>query len=383
MMKNEENKVVAAILSVSLLTVMAGAVVAPALSSLAKTFSGYSTDLVKLIVTLPPLLVIPTALLIGKIADRLGRRFLLLVGLALYFLGGVGGAFSNSFYTLLFFRGILGVAVGIVMPISTGLVSNFFHGIKAQQMMGRISAANHFGGMSAQFISGALALFSWRYSFGVYGIALIAFMLVLFWLPEPSTQGTRGQKKEALPLKTYLYGFYMLLLMLVFYTVPLNISLFVEGTGLGSSTASGVACAVATGAPFIVGLYYQAIQDITGRYAVFLAICVMGLGMLIVGETSNLLILFLGTFLVGVGEGYLFPHLMDAIRSTVTPRNSVRALGIMSSMLYLGQFLSPIVVDTLGSMCVSPSLRQPFFVAWGLCAFAATISFALLIKQRA
>lgn len=375
------NQITISILSVSLITVMAGAVVAPAMGSLSLYFSEQPPSLLKLVLTLPPLLVIPTAMIVGRLTDWFSKRRLLLIGLVLYLVGGLGGAFSTNFIVLLCFRAVVGVSVGIVMPISTGLVSEFFHGKEAQKMMGWVSAANHFGGMTAQVLSGALAVLSWRYSFYVYGVALVALFLVTLWLPEPNRQRSLD-KATSLPLKTYCYAGFMLLLMLVFYTVPLNVSLLVEGTGLGSSTASGIACALATGAPFFVGIYFQDITHRLGVFAVFVAICVMGIGMLMVGEANSLGMIFGGTFLVGAGEGYLFPHVMNTVRATVEPKDSVKALAVMSSMLFLGQFLSPVVIDALGGFSVEPTVSHPFKIAWGLCFFAATISLGCSVKHK-
>lgn len=378
---NKEREITVAILSVSLITVMAGAIVAPAMSSLSLFFSEQSPSVIKLIVTLPALIVIPTAMVTGRMADRFGRRNLLLLGLILYLVGGLGGAFSANFYILLGFRAILGLSVGLVMPISTGLVSEFFHGEKARQMMGWVSAANHFGGMAAQIVSGALAIMSWRCSFGVYGIALISLIVVAFWLPEPTSHAQKGQTTP-LPRKTYFNAVFMLLLMVIFYTVPLNISLFVEGTGMGSSTTSGIACALVTGAPFLVGIFFQKITTLLGKSAVFVAICAMGLGMFTIGEANNITTVFAGALLTGTGEGFLFPYVMNAVRATVAPKDSVRALAVMSSMLYFGQFISPIVIDALSGLFTTPSSNQPFMIACALCLAGATISLGFTVKQR-
>ena len=378
---NKEREITVAILSVSLLTVMAGAIVAPAMSILSHFFSEQSASMIKLIVTLPALLVIPTAMVTGRLADRFGRRNLLLVGLVLYLVGGLGGIFAGDFYSLLGFRAILGLSVGLVMPISTGLVSEFFHGEKARQMMGWISAANHFGGMAAQIISGTLAVMSWRCSFGVYGIALISLIVVAFWLPEPTSHAQEG-RATPLPLKTYFNAAFMLLLMVIFYTVPLNISLFVEGTGMGNSTTSGIACALVTGAPFLVGIFFRSITTRLGKSAVFVAICTMGLGMFTIGEANTLTTVFTGAFLVGTGEGYLFPYVMNAVRATVAPKDSVRALAVMSSMLYFGQFMSPIAIDALGGLFDTSASSQPFMIAGALCMVGATISLGFTIQQR-
>ena len=142
------------ILSVALLTVMAGAAISPAISNIAKAFSNASPGLIKLVLTLPSLVVIPFALISGRLCDAFGKRTMLLTGLILYLVGGLGGGFAGTIEVLLGCRALLGLSVGLIMPISTAIVSDFFEGGEAMQMMGWISASNHFGGMAAQMISG-------------------------------------------------------------------------------------------------------------------------------------------------------------------------------------------------------------------------------------
>lgn len=48
---------------------MAGAAISPAIASIAGAFPNASTDVIKLIVTLPPLMVIPFALISGRLCD--------------------------------------------------------------------------------------------------------------------------------------------------------------------------------------------------------------------------------------------------------------------------------------------------------------------------
>lgn len=68
-MNKAEKRIGPTILSVSMLTVMAGAAISPAIASIAGAYSNASTDVIKLVVTLPSLMVVPFALISGRLCD--------------------------------------------------------------------------------------------------------------------------------------------------------------------------------------------------------------------------------------------------------------------------------------------------------------------------
>lgn len=72
-----------AILSLSLLTVMAGAAVAPALDVIQQHFSGEPVILIQLIISMPALFIAITNLFFGKLCALFKGRTLTLTGLFL------------------------------------------------------------------------------------------------------------------------------------------------------------------------------------------------------------------------------------------------------------------------------------------------------------
>lgn len=383
-MNKTKAKVVPAILSVALLTVMAGAAVSPAVATIADAFPTTSPDIIKLVVTLPPLMVIPFALLAGRLTDAFGKKRVLLTGLYLYLIGGVGGGFADTIEALLLCRALLGLSVGLIMPISTALVSDFFEGEKATRMMGWISASNHLGGMAAQILSGALATLCWRYAFGAYALACVAIAMVLFYLPEPAEKEKAAtSSKPRLPLPVYLYAGAIFLLMLVFYTVPVNIALFIAKTGLGNASSSGMACAFITGAGFVMGLCFQRVHAALNHFSVVVGIALMACGLGVLSIADALPSVFLGVALVGLGEGYLLPFIFHRVRTSIGVGQSVSAMAMVSSMMYLGQFSSPILIDKIGSQWVSRSPGSPFLIAcWLSIGAAALVLIQILLTHK-
>lgn len=218
-----------AILSVSLLTIMASAAVSPALAKISQAFPGVPQTAIKLILTLPSLAIIPFSLASGWLTARLKKRSILLVGLLLYTFGGVGGAFARNITELLLSRCILGAGIGLLMPLSTTLISDFFDGPARTRMMGLSGALTNVGGVIFLSASGWLACFSWRLSFAVYSLALVTLVLVARWLPEPPSAASRVKAHRVrLSPGVFYYAALGMLMMIAFYAVPTNLALFIE-----------------------------------------------------------------------------------------------------------------------------------------------------------
>ena len=119
-------KVTATILSMSLLTVMAGAAFAPALGIIKAHFSSAPAMLVQFIVSMPALLIIVTNLFFLPLSRILRTRTIAATGLLLYVVAGAGCFFVDDIYVPLLLRAILGISVGLIMPLSTGLLAFYF-----------------------------------------------------------------------------------------------------------------------------------------------------------------------------------------------------------------------------------------------------------------
>ncbi|HOW43432.1 MAG TPA: MFS transporter [Candidatus Omnitrophota bacterium] len=216
------------ILSISLLTVMASAAISPALAKIRQAFPAADITMIKLVLTLPSLLIIPFSLLGGWLAGRMKKKTILLVGLLIYFLGGVGGGLARTITQLLIIRGIFGIGVGLIIPLSISLIADFYEKAERAKMMGLSGSVSHFGGVIFLLLSGWLACFSWRYAFGVYGLSAVIMFTVFFWLPEPPVKQTGGPAKATLPWQIYWCAFLGALMMVAFYAAPTNLAMFIE-----------------------------------------------------------------------------------------------------------------------------------------------------------
>ena len=228
-----------AILSLSLLTVMAGAAVAPALGTIREHFSDSPDTVVQLIISMPALFIFLTSFIFPSFCKKYGSRTLVMTGLALYIIGGCGAALFDNIWIVLVFRALVGAGVGFIMPLSTGLLSYYYPPEELDRLMGLSSAMNQMGGAVATFIAGLLATISWRAAFMVYFMGLISAVLCLIFLPNDMIGGNDNhghvdeiRKNEGSPFKRYfLYILAMFILMSTFFIYPSNYALEAGKTG--------------------------------------------------------------------------------------------------------------------------------------------------------
>ena len=222
---NVAKKVTATILSMSLLTVMAGAAIAPALGIIKAHFSSAPAMLVQFIVSMPALLIIVTNLFFLPLSRILRTRAIATTGLLLYIVAGAGCFFVDDIYVLLLLRAILGISVGLIMPLSTGLLAFYFPPEEQARLMGLSAAMNQMGGVVATLLAGLLATIEWNYAFLVYLLGLIALAMVWLWLPDEqlgsaNKRGVPFQPRQLLKFHPSVIG--MLLLMMIFFIFPTN-----------------------------------------------------------------------------------------------------------------------------------------------------------------
>ena len=349
---NVSKKVTATILSMSLLTVMAGAAIAPALGIIKAHFSDAPALLVQFIVSMPALLIIVTNLFFLPLSRILRTRAIATSGLVLYVVAGAGCFFVDDIYVLLFMRAVLGISVGLVMPLSTGLLAYYFPPEQQARLMGLSAAMNQMGGVVATLLAGLLATVEWNYAFLVYLLGLIALVMVWLWLPDEklgsaNKRGVPFQPRQLLKFHPSVIG--MLLLMMIFFIFPTNFAV-VAGNQLRLST--GLITIIMVGldvVAFFVGMVFGGVMSrfrMSVKY--FAPLCfLMGYAAYLV---PSVLMLVLGSAFIGIANGVGVPYL-NTIASIKGGKNSATTvMPLLSAALYLGQFVSPVIVTPASRM---------------------------------
>ncbi|WP_225229809.1 MFS transporter [Sporosarcina quadrami] len=371
------------IIAIAMATVMAGAAISPALGLIAAQFHDSDPMLIKLVLTIPSLMIIPFSFISSFLTKKISKRSIVLIGLAIYVFGGVGAQFSNTIEVLLAFRLILGAGVGLVMPLSFTLISDHFQGKERTKMMGYNTAFSNVGGIITMLLAGYLAAFNWSVPFNVYWLGLVIFVLVFFFLPKNEPLKPRvGQDKPKMPLSVIGIALGACGLMLAYYAVATNMALYLEQSDLGNSKTAGFVMAFSTVGGMITSMTLVSLQTFFKKYLMPAAVLSMGLAFGLLTITHSIPLILLGVCMVGFGQGIVFPLINVKVLGNVDPRLSDRVISIVSSMIYVGQFLSPVVLDSIGKLVGSETIRFQYSVLSISLIVSVAIMLVVIIAKK-
>ena len=349
------------ILSISLLTVMAGAAIAPALGVIKEHFATSPDIIVQMIVSMPALLIILTNLVFGKLCRLMKTRTLAITGLLLYVLSGTGAFFVDNIGLLLFMRALLGVSVGMIMPLSTGLLSYYFPPEEQASLMGLSAAMNQMGGVVATLLAGLLAGISWNYAFLVYLLGLIAVVMVVLFLPNERLSGGSGPSLKLLKrFHPSVVG--MFLVMVTFFIYPTNFAIAAsEGTSLSANAITFIMVGLDVVA-FLVGLVFGRLVGMFPSVLKYFAPVFFMAGYLVMALFPFLWGLLAGSALIGIANGIGVPYLNTIASLKAGKDAATTVMPLLSAALYLGQFLSPLIVHPLAKGLFGDSVTASFSV---------------------
>lgn len=345
--------VTATILSMSLLTVMAAAAIAPAMGVIRQHFSSSSHMTVQLMISLPALFIIMTNLVFAQISRVLKTRSIALIGLALYVVSGTGCFFIDNLYALLAMRALLGVSVGLVMPLSTGLLAFLYPPQEQARLMGLSAAMNQMGGVVGMLLSGILASVAWNYSFLVYLFGLVALLMVLRWLPDirlASDSGGGHAFDLSLLRRFHPSVVGMLLLTMVFFVFPTNFAI-ITGRQLGLDTTAVTLLMVALDIlAFFAGVLFGRLMRQFRTTIKFFPPVALIIGFSMYAAAHDMTVILLGSLFIALANGVGVPYLMT-IGSIKGGKNAATTvMPLLSASLYLGQFLSPVIILSLSGV---------------------------------
>jgi MFS family permease len=356
------------LLLVSSLTIMSIITISPALPQMAAAFSGVvnASFLVKLVLTIPALMIAVCSPVTGRLIDRYGRLKILRMSLVLYAIAGTSGFYLDNLYAILISRAILGIAVGMSMTIVITLIADYFDGIERQKFVGIQIAFMSLGGILFTGLGGILADIGWRYPFLIYLFSLAVLPLTLLYLHEPAITTKKNGINQHVKAPSIIWMLFIniMLMWIIFFLIPVQIPFYFKAIGIEKNSIIGAAIALSTAASAISSYFYSKIK----RRFSFLSVYAMGYllmaaGFSCIAVANTYMMAVAAMALSGFGMGMMIPNTNMWVMKIVPPVIRGKEIGKLTTFWFLGQFLSPIVIaPILGSL----SLASTFMLAAGL-----------------
>ncbi len=156
----------------------------------------------------------------GRLADRWGRRAVLIIAAVLFLMSAIGAGLAHSSAVFVFARVMGGFAVGAASVMSPAYIAE----VASARYRGRLATVQQIAiisGLFCAFLSnfllakaaGAstqplwLGQEAWRWMFWMQAIPSAVFLLLLLTIPEsPRYLVVKGRREQALAVLTRLYG---------------------------------------------------------------------------------------------------------------------------------------------------------------------------------
>ncbi len=350
----QDRRVLALLLAASL-TILSNTLISPALPGIEASFPDQSDAglLTRLLVTAPSLMVALCASFAGAMADRFGKRRQLLAGVALFALAGSSAMFLPSLPLILVSRLVLGVAVAMIMTAQTALIGDYFSGDLRVRFMGMQIAATNFGGFVFLALAGWIAGIEARLTFGIYAIALLYLPLMWMALTEPArhahgmhAEGAGGE--SSWPLKLAAAVALAGLSFVTFYLLPTQAPYFLRTIGHPEPTATAILLATVPLAGGAVSLTYARVRGRFGRALTpALGFACMAAGYGLLATAHGFALALPAAVLIGISTGLVMPTFITIALDVSPPHRRGLAAGAITTSVYLGQFISPLISQPL------------------------------------
>lgn len=380
--------------SVSALTSLPGLAVSPILGELSTIFP-HATELdIQMLTSLPSLLIIPFVLLAGKLAEKRDFIRLLRVGLWLFAASGVLYLFSSRMWQLMAVSALLGIGAGLIIPLSTGLISRYFTGEYRVRQFGYSSAITNMTLVVATAVTGYLAEVHWRLPFAVYLLPLISLVLSAY-LKKDAASVTIKQAAAIIPLIQSTpvisgkYGIHIrhLVQLMLFYglvtyvvlVVTFNLPFLMEAHHFSSGN-SGLMISLFFLAIMAPGFMLDSLVKLLGNKTKLYSLLAIAIGLLLIWISPTEWLIVPGCILVGLGYGIIQPLIYDKTVDTAIPQKTTLALAFVMVMNYLAILLSPFITDFFQWIFHTGSQEFPFI--FNLCITILIMYWAYAKKEE-
>lgn len=367
------------LLLVSSLTIMSVITISPALPQMAAEFSHVknSAFIVKLVLTIPALMIAIVSPLTGRLIDKHGRLRILWLSLILYAVSGAAGYFLNNLYYILISRAVLGIAVGMSMTIVITLIADYFEGMERQKFVGLQIAFMSLGGILFIGLGGILADWGWRYPFLIYLFSLLILPLSIIFLKEPElVKRNQDNARIKSPGIIWMLFFNTTFMWILFFLIPVQIPFHLKAIGIEKSSLIGAAIAGSTAFSAVSSFSYSRIKARLSFLSIFsTGYLLMAVAFVCISISHTYLLVIIAMMLAGLGMGMMIPNTNMWVMKIVPPEIRGKEIGKLTTFWFLGQFLSPIIIFPVLSVL---SLSSTFMLASG---FLLLMSIGFLIFQ--
>lgn len=368
------------IFAVTLIAVMGVASITPAFPRIkeALNLNNHQVGYLITVFTLPGIVLNPV---LGILADRFGRKTILVPSLFLFAAGGVACGLTSNFTLLLIFRFFQGAGAASLGSINVTLIGDFYEGQQRARAMGANASVLSIGTASYPAVGGALAMLGWHYPFFFPVLAVPVGIWVLVSLKNPKAKSGETLFKYLRGVLRYLadrtvialflisiftfiilYGSYLTYLPLI-----LNDKFGAQSWEIGLIISLGSVSTAIT-SPQLGRLADRFHYKPLLIFANILYI----VSMIVIPFIGIKWLMVLPTITFGIAQGINIPGIQTLLAGSVPIHYRAAFMSVNGSVLRLGQTLGPVLA---GVAYTISGMSAAFFTG----AVSAIVAILLLV----
>lgn len=336
--------------------------------------------------SIPGIVVAP---LIGLLADRYGRRTILVPCLVVFALFGALAGLAPSYELLVLARFGQGLGSAGLINLTNILIGDHWQGVERSRMFGYNSAILTVSLTVLPFVGGVLTdLGSWRYSFAPYPLALVTAWVVWRRLERgvidrsvsvaDQLRAAAGVVRNPAVLAPVFLAFAAFVFVFGLFLTVLPVHLENE-FGMSASERGLVVAVPAIGATIGALVLGRLRSRRSARTVAAASFGLFALAYPVVGLAGALPLLLAAAIVYGVGEGLLLPTLTDIVAGSAPERSRGAVLSVQVSAIRGGQTAGPLLAGAaMGTMATG----SVFVVAGGLAAALALLTAVVRVGRR-
>lgn len=366
---------------------------APGLSYLAGQLGGGAEGIkrAQMLVTVPGIGML-FAPFVGWVADRIGRKWVLVSSLSIITLGGIGCAFTDEFALLLTFRFLLGVGAGGLMSVILSLIGDLYSGEARTKLLGYQQAIMSLFVLGAIQLAGYLSSsYGWSSPLYAYlvGIPLIIFVILRVRPEQRQIAPQESIKIATVPwvrdrstpvLVLALIG--NIFLAIVTYNVFTQLPFLVAEKGYSPSVyanlmAPKLACSIMFS--FIFIYLHKKMHPLA---IISLSLILSSVSMMTFSFATETYQLWIAAIIGGPSTVMLEPAITNFLLDKMPPARRAMTMGGVFASYHMGPFLIPFVFGGMNSNYGFAASFQALSVAAGLAALILIIGVRAQFFQK-
>ena len=343
------------IYSITLIAIMGVAILTPAFPKIQQHFS-INESQVGMLITVFTLPGIFLTLFLGILADRLGRKTILVPSLFLFGAAGFACAFTNDYSVLLILRFLQGTGAASLGSLNVTLIGDLYAGKNRASAMGYNTSVLSIGTASYPAIGGALASIEWYFPFLLAVLAIPVGLWILRSFPRITTRNNQNLKEYIKNASKTIQNRNVIILFLatvltfiILYGSLLTYFPFLASNKFGAGT-------------FTIGILMSTMSLSTaitssraGRFVEFISIKILflvafalyALACFIMPFISSLWWLTIPVIIFGIAQGVNLPNVLNTLSELAPQEYRAAFMSLNGMILRLGQTLGPAIMGLI------------------------------------